>query len=255
MHSSLAMPLPVSVTQRFIPGLRFEDTLSYQIWTRAGQTGWDSLPLDPETPEEYACQGMWWCARRCAAVLLRQPWQAVQLRPHLPPRPPPVLDADCLAQVLQSLMPRWPVVCHAGAVQNPVMACAPAVLEGGSALLLLQSQEVDSRAPHLFWAWVVGLETRRRRAGGGLIGAGAWTAAQGTGQADGPEEVQALLTMPFGWPMPWSCGYAARVQMNRDQLCDVGGVSGRWHMCRCLAAIALSPPAALLRSAGAAVLH
>lgn len=224
------------ITHRFIPGLRFEDTLTYQTCTQTGQTNWDNLPLDPETPEDYASQGVWWCARRCAAVLLRKPWHAVQLRPHLPPRPPPVLDVDCVARVLQSLLPRWPVVSLASAVQNPVAACAPALLDGGSALLLMHPQEPDARMSLLYWAWVVGVETQRRRVAG-------------------TEEVQALLTMPFGWPIPWSCGYAARVQMNKEGLCDVGSIGGQWHTSRCLAAIALSPLAALGRSTGDAAVH
>lgn len=232
----LPMPLPLSVTHRFIPGLRFEDTLAYQTCTPAGQTGWDNLPLEPQTPEDYAGQGVWWCVRRCAAVLLRKPWQSVQLRPHLPPRPPPVLDPGCVAEVMQSLLPYWPVACLAGTVHNPVTACAPALLEGGSALLLMQPREPSLPVPLLFWTWVVGLETQRRRVAG-------------------PQEAQALLTMPFGGPVPWSCGYTARVQMNKEGLCDVGSVSGQWHMGRCLAAITLSPQATRGRSADAAALH
>ena len=127
-----------------------------------------------------------------------------------------------VTRTLWFLLPRWDVVCcHTEAVRDPVVACEPALLGGGSALLL-QSQEMDSRSPRLFWAWVVGLEMR------------------GAAPEGGPQaQVGALLTIPFGWPMPWSCGYAARVHRNMDGLCDVGGVSGRWHMCRCLAAITL----------------
>lgn len=246
------MPPPASVTHHFIPGLRFEDTLTYQTCTQAGQTDWEQLPLDPATPEEYAGHGIWWCARRCAAVLLRQPWQAVPLLPHLPAGLPQVPELDDVTRVLERLLPRWPVVCHAaGIVRNPVAACAPALLDGGSALLLLQSKEIDNRPPHLFWAWVVGLEMRCRRAGGSFTGAKAWASSRDVERADGPQQVQALLTVPFGWPMPWSCGYAARVQASRDGMCDVGGISGRWHMGHCLAAVALSPPATPGHTGGA----
>lgn len=249
------MPMPACVIHRFIPGLRFEGSLAYQTCTQAGQTGWDCLPLEPEDPEDYAGQGVWWCARRCAAVLLRQPWRSMRLPPHLPARQPWGLDVDEVARVLQCLMPCWPVVCHAGAVDNPVTACAPALLDGGSALLLMQSQESGGRSPHRFWAWVMGLETRRDRAGGRGGCAPPWACWRDAGQADGPEQIQALLTLPFGWSMPWSCGYGARVQMNSQGLCDVGGICGQRHLARCLAAIALAPPAGPCGSAGDADLH
>lgn len=76
--------MPSSVVHRFIPGLRFEDSLTYQTCTQSGQTGRDCVSLEPENPEHYAGQGVWWCARRCAAVLQRQPWRTVRLPPHRP---------------------------------------------------------------------------------------------------------------------------------------------------------------------------
>lgn len=231
-------PAPPSVAHRFVPGLRFEDVLTYRAGAQADQAGWAPLPLDPETPEDFIDDGAWWCVRRCAAVLLRRPWKDLQLQPHWPVRSPtqrPLMPvAGDVARTLWSLMPGWDVVCcHADTALDPVAACGPALLAGGSALLLLQSQEVDERSPSRFWAWVVGLE---------MPGGVAWAPGR-SASAGGPQaQVRALLTIPFGWPMPSSCGYAARVQRNKEGLCDVGGISGRWHMSRCQAVITLAEP-------------
>lgn len=236
--SSMIPPAPASVVHRFVPGMRFEDVLVYQTCAHTGPAGWEPLPLDPETCEDFADDGAWWCVRRCAAVLHRRPWKDLQLQPHLPvhlsAQRPLAPDVSDVARTLWSLMPGWDVVCcDAQTGLDPVTACAPALLAGGSALLLLQSQEVDDRSLRRFWAWVVGLE---------LPGGAAWAPGR-SASAGGPQaQVRALLTIPFGWPMPSSCGYAARVQRNKEGLCDVGGISGRWHMSRCQAVITLAEP-------------
>ena len=121
--------------------------------------------------------------------------------------------------------------CGGGARHSPLQSCARALLAGGGAVLQLQSEALKRRPQSTFWAWVIGVEMHQRML----------PAPVKPCPASSAPSPAALLTIPFGWSMPWACGYAARVQMNRDGHCDVDGIDGQWRECRCLAAIALSP--------------
>ena len=104
-------------------------------------------------------------------------------------------------------------------------------MAGGGAVLQLQSEALNRRPQSTFWAWVIGVEMHQRMLPAPVK---PWPSCRA------PRPV-ALLAIPFGWSMPWACGYAARVQVNRDGHCDVDGIDGQWRECRCLAAITLSP--------------
>lgn len=48
-----------------------------------------------------------------------------------------------------------------------------------------------------------------------------------------------LLGPPLAWTMPWSVGYAARVQLSADGQCALDSVDGPWGECDWLACVAL----------------
>lgn len=229
------------ITHHFTPGLRFDTLWEYQTSKPSGGTRWAPLPMSLGKRDGVDAQGAWWCCRRCAAVLLRRPWRAMGMPSGLPMQP----GADEVAQVLGQLLPGWQVARPAHATQAPVLPCARALDQGGSALLLLQSGAAEGRAQHLCWAWVVGVEWQARRGpavGGTDCGAACRPASGAPAEAGLRMHPQALLTVPFGWPMPGSIGYAARVRMQGPGQCQVDGIHGQRSESRCLAAITLAPP-------------
>ncbi len=124
----------------------------------------------------------------------------------------------------------------AGAAQRRSRAQSAAVLHAGAAGgrrgRAATAVRGANRCPQsTFWAWVIGVEMHQRMLPAPVK---PWPSCRA------PRPV-ALLAIPFGWSMPWACGYAARVQVNRDGHCDVDGIDGQWRECRCLAAITLSP--------------
>lgn len=219
------------ITHLFTPGLRFATRWTYQTRMPSGRMHWARLPLEPDDADGIDPQGAWWCSRRCAAVLLCRPWQAVRMPGGLPPQP----EAHKVAQVLAALLPGWQVVLPAHAAQAPVQPCAQALCLGGSALLLLEPEACagQPQPQHRFWAWVVGVELQEKR-----------QRADPASRA-GSSYASALLTVPFGWPMPGVSGYSARVRMYGSGLCHVEGLHGQWHTCRCLAVLALSASGAM----------
>jgi hypothetical protein len=157
-------------------------------------------------------------------------WQSVALPAGMPLRPQP----DEVAMALCALVPRWQVTLNTGAGHRPLQPCSQALLAGGGALLQLQSEALHRRPQSTFWAWVIGVEMQQK----------AWPAPVAPWSTRRSPRPGALLTIPFGWSMPWACGYAARLQVNRNGGCDVDGIDGQWRECRCLAAIMLAPPQA-----------
>ncbi|MDC2862252.1 hypothetical protein PO605_26885 [Delftia sp. DT-2] len=154
-------------------------------------------------------------------------WQSLDLPSDMPLRPGP----EDVALALHALMPRWQVQLSAGAGHMPMQSCTQAVMAGGGAVLQLQSEALHRRPQSTFWAWVIGVEMHQKMRPAPVK---PWPASRAPRPA-------ALLTIPFGWSMPWACGYAARVQMNSDGRCDVDGIDGQWRECRCLSAVTLSP--------------
>lgn len=217
------------ITHHFTPGLHFAARWKYAARAPSGRACWSRLPLGQPDAGRADPHGAWWCVRRCAAVLRREMWQSVDLPPGMPLRPGP----EDVALALHALMPRWQVQLSAGAGagHSPLQSCTRALLAGGGAVLQLQSEALHRCPQSTFWAWVIGVEMHQRMLPAPVK---PWPSCRA------PRPV-ALLAIPFGWSMPWACGYAARVQVNRDGHCDVDGIDGQWRECRCLAAITLSP--------------
>lgn len=215
------------ITHHLTPGLRFAARWKYAARAPSDRACWSRLPLGQPDAGRVDPHGAWWCVRRCAAVLRREVWQSVDLPPGMPLRPGP----EDVAMALHALMPRWQVQLSAGAGHSPLQSCTRALLAGGGAVLQLQSEALNRRPQSTFWAWVIGVEMHQRMLPAPVK---PWPSCRA------PRPV-ALLAIPFGWSMPWACGYAARVQVNRDGHCDVDGIDGQWRECRCLAAITLSP--------------
>ena len=221
---------PMHITHRFTPGLRFDTFWRYLTYTPSGEAYWAHLPLSTGARDAIDPNGAWWCSRRCAAVLLHRPWQAMRMPSGLPAQP----SATEVTQVMEQLLPGWQVLHHTQSALNDkagpglIPPCAQALEQGGSAVLLLHCTGRKWLAQRTFWAWVVGIEMQERQET-------AYTAQRIS---------RALLTVPFGWPMPWSSGYTARVWMHSPGECQVDGIYGQWRQSRCLAAIAVSPATA-----------
>lgn len=232
------------ITHHFTPGLRFDTFWKYQTLTPSGSTHWAHLPLSTGTRDDLDPHGAWWCSRRCAAVLLRRPWQAMRMPYGLPAQP----GAAEVVQALGELLPGWQVAQPAYAAQAPVKPCAQALDQGGSALLLLQSAPRGGQVQRTYWAWVVGVELQEKRPRADpacrAMALPACRKPAGPPLAAGMRPYsRALLAVPFGWPMPMSAGYTARVCMQGPGRCHVDGILGQRSESRCLAAIAVSPPA------------
>lgn len=215
------------ITHHFTPGLRFDARWKYAARTASGRAYWSRLPLAQPDAGNHDPHGAWWCVRRCAAVLQREMWQSVDLPAGMPLRP----DPEDVALALGALMPRWQVMLDTSGEQRLLQHCTQALLAGGGAVLQLQSEALHRRPQSTFWAWAVGVEMHQKMLHTPVA---PWS----TRRAPRPG---ALLTIPFGWSMPWACGYAARLQMNRSGRCDVDGIDGQWRECRCLAAVTVVP--------------
>ncbi len=177
---------------------------------------------------------------------------------RMPASLPAQPGAADVARVMQGLLPGWQVALYrqqAQAVQavhslqggqgpqQALPACAQALGQGGSALLLLQSAPRGGQVQRTYWAWVVGVELQEKRPRANpACRAMALPACRKPGTGMRPYS-RALLAVPFGWPMPMSAGYTARVCMQGPGRCHVDGILGQRSESRCLAAITVSPPA------------
>ena len=229
---------PASPGQRLMGGLRFDGHWQYRRCTQAGKTSWTQLPMAFDLVGPADPYGAWWCVRRCAVVLEQHHWLFLQLPAQLPPLP----GVQELAQILDVLLPDWDVQAHFQCAQTPLL-CAQAVEQEGSALLMLESPECDGPKPGIFWAWVVGYEPELPLSCTDDCVASEALPSAGVQAMAAPK---ALLALPFGSTLPWSGGYATRIQVHADGSCHLHGADGPWLPCQWLGTVTLAarpPPA------------
>jgi hypothetical protein len=138
---------------RYLCGLRFEGRWEYLLKTPSGRQRWTLLSTGHDHPGPRDPHGLWWCVRRCVAVLRQQTWGASHLPLQLPPDP----EAREMVEILDVLLPGWKLLRHVHAGSSP-MRCAQALNRGGGALLTLEFDGNDEPGPRVAWAWVVGVE-------------------------------------------------------------------------------------------------
>jgi hypothetical protein len=224
---------PSSPGQRLISGLLFDDHWQYRRRAEAGKTSWTQLPMASDLAGPADPYGTWWCVRRCAVVLEQHHWLFLRLPVHLPPLP----GVEELAQILDVLLPDWDVQAPAECARTPLL-CAQAVEQGGSALLMLESPECEGPKPGIFWAWVVGYEPELPLSCTDDDCVASDTLPSPDAQAMAPPK--ALLALPFGSTLPWSSGYATRIQVQADGTCLLHDAGGPWHPCQWLGTVTLA---------------
>lgn len=216
---------------RYLNGLRFEGRWEYLLNMPSGRNRWSLLPTGHDHPAPRDPHGLWWCIRRCVAVLLQQTWSASPLPLQLPPNP----GARELLEILDVLLPGWKMLRHIHAGSTP-LRCAQAVERGGSALMKLEFDGNGEPEPRVAWAWVVGSAWPPQSAFQTPLPS---PPAERPAPPGAPATARLLVVLPPGWTRPMPGHYAARIAVDALGNCSLEHVDGSRSACNWLGTVVL----------------
>lgn len=210
------------LVHRYMRGVRFDGPWEYRVVSTSGRKRWSCMFPDSVRHVATDQEGLGWCLRRSAAVMMQRPLRAIPASQSLTATSDDPIDWMGLFEGLKVL--------SSNAKMHTSMNFLGAIVErGGCALLklMLHRRHLGSIGDVACWVWVVGVE---------MMPPGA---ADGNSQ---PQHcVKAALVVNQTWGVPWASGFGARVSWDALGQCVLCSVDGQRLQGSCVQCVVMEP--------------
>lgn len=209
---------------RYMHGIRFDGPWEYRVMSPAGRRRWSYMFPDADRGSVSNPEGLEWCQRRCAAVMMQRPLRSMAVSSSLST---PIDDHHGW----NALFPGCEIR-SATTSGTESMNCLGTVLErGGCALLkLVLHRRLHGKLEETAcWVWVVGVEMM------------ALPETTGENTPRPSHAIRAALVVSHAWSAPWGSGFGARVSWGALGQCILCSVDGGRLQGRCVEVVTIVP--------------
>lgn len=203
------------LVHRYMRGVRFDGPWEYRVVSPSGRKRWRCMFPDSVRYVATDEEGLGWCLRRCAAVMMQRPLHVIPASQLLTATSDDPID-------WMGLFEGRKIQFSNANLQTSMNSLGAVVERGGCALLklVLHCRQLGSVVDVACWVWVVGVEMPP------------------PGAADGNSQLQnhcvkAVLVVNQTWGVPWASGFGARLSWDALGQCVLCSVDGQRLKGRC----------------------
>lgn len=212
-----------ALIHRYMRGIRFDGPWEYRVVSPSGRRRWSYLFPNTDRGSVSDPEGLEWCLRRSAAVMMQRPLRSIAVSR---PLSSPIDDHHGWSAMFPGCEIR-----SATTTGTESMNCLGTVLERGGCVLLklvLQRRHQGQLEDTVCWVWVVGVEM---------------TALSEVAEGKAPRPsyvIGAALVVNHAWSAPWGSGFGARVSRDALWQCILCSADGARLQGRCAEVVTIA---------------